>query len=255
MWGYGAYESCDDPEFDPLLVSLLDRGVVYALTHPRGGGENGRAWWSGGRMRTKMNTFTDHLAAANWLAGTAPDATGGAGPGALVDGARIATRGLSAGGLLQGVVMRLAPARWAAVVAEVPFVDVINSMLDPGIPLTVNEWEEWGDPRRPEEFAWMHAYAPYEHLPASPRPPLLVTGALHDPRVLVHEPAKWVARLRSTAAPGDRTLFRVELGAGAHTGPTGRYAHFGYEAEVYAFVLDHLRTAERPPGDTGGIER
>ncbi|HKD96353.1 MAG TPA: prolyl oligopeptidase family serine peptidase [Micromonosporaceae bacterium] len=243
MWGYGSYEACYDPEFDPLVVSLLDRGVVYALTHPRGGGYNGRAWWQGGRMATKANTFTDHLAVANWLAGTAPDATGGSGPAALVDGARIATRGLSAGGLLQAAVMRLAPARWAAIVAEVPFVDVINSMLDPSIPLTINEWEEWGDPRKPADFAWMHAYAPYENLPASPRPPLLVTGAVNDTRVLVHEPAKWVARLRATAADGDETLFRVELGTGAHGGPSGRYAHFAYEAEVYSFTLHRLGAA------------
>lgn len=240
MWGYGAYESCDDPEFDPAVITLLDRGVVYALTHPRGGGENGRAWWLAGRLASKANTFTDHLAVANWLAGAAPDATGGTGSGALVDGNRIATRGLSAGGLLQAVVTTLAPARWCAVVAEVPFVDVINSMLDPTIPLTINEWDEWGDPQRAEDFEWMYAYSPYENMPASPRPPLLVTAAVHDPRVLVHEPAKWVARLRSTAKPGDVTLFRVELGAGAHTGPSGRYAHFHYEAEIYAFVLSHF---------------
>jgi len=122
----------------------------------------------------------------------------------------------------------------------VPFVDVINTMLDPDTPLTINEWEEWGDPRRPEDFAWMYAYSPYDNLPESPRPPLLVTGAVNDARVMVKEPAKWVARLRATAAPGDETLFRVELGAGAHTGPTGRYAHFAYEAEVYAFVLSRL---------------
>ncbi|HEY1488926.1 MAG TPA: prolyl oligopeptidase family serine peptidase, partial [Micromonosporaceae bacterium] len=240
MWGYGAYESCDDPEFDPMLASLLDRGFVFAQTHPRGGGENGRGWWLDGHLEHKHHTFSDHLAAANWLAGAAPDATGGSGDGALVDGSRIVTRGLSAGGLLQTRCLALAPARWAAVVAEVPFVDVIGSMSDPSIPLTVNEWDEWGDPRKPEEFAWMHAYSPYDHMPSSPRPPVLVTAALHDPRVMVHEPTKYVARMRATAKPGDRLLFRVEMGAGAHTGPAGRYAHFRYEAEVYAFVLDSL---------------
>ncbi len=228
LWGYGAYESCDDPWFDPGLISLLDRGVVYALTHPRGGGENGRAWWLGGRLRNKSNTFTDHVAVADALAGT------------VVDGDRIATRGLSAGGLLQAAALNAAPGRWALVIAEVPFVDVIGSMMDPGIPLTVNEWDEWGDPRRPEEFAWMYAYSPYDNMPESPRPPILVTAAVHDARVLVHEPAKWVARLRATAAPGDETLFRVELGAGSHVGPAGRYAHYRYEAEVYAYLLDKL---------------
>lgn len=250
IWGYGAYESCDDPWFDAGRVSLLDRGAVFALSSPRGGGENGRQWWLDGHLATKANTFTDHVAAANWLAGAAPDAIGGTGVGApLVDPARIVTRGLSAGGLLQGASLNVAPERWCAVVAEVPFVDVITSMSDPSIPLTINEWEEWGDPRKPDEFAWMYAYSPYDHMPPSPRPPLLVTAALHDPRVLVHEPTKWVAKLRATAKPGDEVLFRIELGAGAHTGPAGRYAHFRYEAEVYAFILDAMGIADAAVSD------
>jgi oligopeptidase B len=249
MWGYGAYESCDDPWFEPGLVSVLDRGVVYALTSPRGGGENGRHWWLDGHLAAKSNTFTDHAAVANWLAGAAPDATGGTGSAEhtpLVDPARIVTRGLSAGGLLQAAALNVAPQRWCAVVAEVPFVDVIGSMSDPSIPLTINEWEEWGDPRRPDEFAYLYAYSPYENLPPSPRPRMLVTAALHDPRVLVHEPTKWVAKLRATGKPGDDLLFRVELGAGAHTGPAGRYAHVRYEAEVYAFILDALGLSDLP---------
>lgn len=236
LWGYGAYESCDDPQFDPMLASLLDRGVVYALTHPRGGGENGRRWWLDGRLARKANTFTDHVAVADALAGDAPHVDR-----ALVDGDRIATRGLSAGGLLQAAVLTARPDRWRAVVAEVPFVDVVTTMLDPNIPLTVNEWDEWGDPRQPEACAWMRAYSPYDNLPGGPRPALLATAAVHDPRVMVHEPAKWVARLRATAKPDDApVLFRVELGAGAHTGPSGRYAHYRYEAEILAFVLDRL---------------
>jgi oligopeptidase B len=233
MWGYGAYESCDDPWFDEGLACLLDRGVVYALTHPRGGGEMGRRWWLDGRLGRKGNTFSDHIAVADWLAGTG-----------IVDGSRIGTRGLSAGGLLQAVVATRRPDRWRAVVAEVPFVDVINTMLDPSIPLTINEWDEWGDPRTPEAFAYMRAYSPYDTVAPNggpPRPPMLVTAAVHDPRVMVHEPAKWVARLRATASPGDGPLLlRVELGAGAHTGPAGRYAHFRYESDVYAFLLDQL---------------
>jgi oligopeptidase B len=230
MWGYGAYESCDDPEFDEALASLVDRGVVYALTHPRGGGEMGRSWWLNGRLGAKPNTFGDHIAVADWLA-----------EAGLVDGTGIVTRGLSAGGLLQGVAFSARPDRWRAVVAEVPFVDVVNTMLDPSIPLTVNEWDEWGDPREPEAFAFLRAYSPYENVPTGRRPAMLVTGAVHDPRVMVHEPAKWVARLRSTASHGDGPLLlRVELGAGAHTGPSGRYAHHRYEAEVYAFILDQL---------------
>jgi oligopeptidase B len=129
------------------------------------------------------------------------------------------------------------------VVAEVPFVDVVTTMLDPDIPLTVSEWDEWGDPRRTDDHRFLLAYSPYDNVPVGPdpRPPLLVTGAVHDPRVMVHEPAKWVARLRATARPGDGpVLFRVELGAGAHTGPSGRYGHLRYEAEVLAWVLSRL---------------
>ncbi len=141
--------------------------------------------------------------------------------------------------------MGLAPRRWAAVVAEVPFVDCITSMLDESVPLTVIEWDEWGDPRKPEEFAWMLAYAPYDNPPEGYRPPLLVTGSVNDPRVLVHEPAKWVARLRATAGPEATAplLFRVELGAGAHVGPAGRYGHLHYEAEIQAFILGIVGSA------------
>jgi oligopeptidase B len=227
LWGYGAYESCDWPWFDASLVSALDRGVVYALAHPRGGGERGRWWWDQGHRLTKHHTFSDFVAVADALAD------------GVVDGERIVSRGLSAGGLLQAAAMRLAPRRWAAVVAEVPFVDCVNSMLDETIPLTVIEWDEWGNPQADDDFLAMTAYSPYDNPPPGYRPPLLVTGALHDPRVLVHEPAKWVARLRATAAPAatEPLLFRVELGEGAHTGPAGRYGALRYEAEILAYVL------------------
>jgi oligopeptidase B len=234
LYGYGAYESCEFPAFDISLISVLDRGAVYAIAHVRGGGECGRNWWLQGRLRAKPNTFDDFIAVASTLAGDVP------GSRALVDGSRIVSRGLSAGGLLQGAVYSRAPGRWRAVVAEVPFVDCVNTMLDPGIPLTVNEWDEWGDPRDPGDFACLRSYSPYENPPAGPRPDLLVTAAVNDPRVLVHEPAKWVARLRETDTSDSRLLLRVELGAGAHTGPSGRYAQLGYEAEVHAFVLDAM---------------
>ncbi|MEP7739259.1 prolyl oligopeptidase family serine peptidase [Nocardioides sp. 31GB23] len=239
LYAYGAYEYVFEPEFDPALPSLLDRGVVFAHVHVRGGGEGGRRWWLEGRLAAKQHSFTDHLAVADALDG-------------LVDGRRLATRGLSAGGLLQGAVLSQRPERWRAVVAEVPFVDVVTTMLDASVPLTVNEWEEWGDPRRREDHAWMLAWSPYDNLPpAGSRPDLLVTGALHDPRVLVHEPAKWVAALReSDPAWGPRCLFRCEVGAGAHSGPSGRLAHLHYEAEVYAWVLDKLlhETRAEPEG-------
>ncbi len=234
LYGYGAYESCEFPAFDICLPSVLDRGVVYATAHVRGGGECGRNWWLRGRLRAKPNTFDDFIAVASSLAGDVP------GSRALVDGSRIVSRGLSAGGLLQGAVYSRAPGRWRAVVAEVPFVDCVNTMLDPGIPLTVNEWDEWGDPRDPADFACLRSYSPYENPPAGPRPDLLVTGAVNDPRVLVHEPAKWVARLRETDTAHSRLLFRVELGVGAHAGPSGRFARLEYEAEVQAFILDAM---------------
>jgi oligopeptidase B len=245
LYGYGAYEYVFEPEFDRALPSLLDRGVVYAHAHVRGGGEMGRRWWLAGRMLAKRTTFDDFVDVADALAHD--------GELGLVDGRRIASRGLSAGGLLQGAVYSQRPDRWRGVVAEVPFVDVVTAMSDPSLPLTVNEWDEWGDPRDPDYVAYMAGYSPYDNPPPTGRrPPLLVTGAVHDPRVLVREPAKWVSRLRLTdpglgagVDPDDPTspgtvLFRVETGAGSHGGPAGRYAHLDYEAEVYAWVLAAL---------------
>ncbi len=230
MYAYGSYESTDWPLWDRALPSLLDRGVVYAHAHIRGGGEMGRNWWEAGHLATKQNTFSDHIAVANALAD------------GMVDGDRIATRGLSAGGLLQGAVFSQRPDRWCGVVAEVPFVDVVTTMLDATIPLTAGEWDEWGDPRRPEDFAWLMAYSPYDNLPAAgTRPDLLVTGAVFDTRVQVFEPAKWTAALRaSDPAWSPRCLFRVETGAGAHGGPSGRYAVLDYEAEIYSWVLERF---------------
>ncbi len=237
VYAYGAYESGYEPAFDPALVSLLDRGVVFAHAHVRGGGEGGRRWWLDGHLEHKQNTFTDLVAVADGLAA------------GLVDGSRIVTRGLSAGGLLQGAVFSQAPERWAGVIAEVPFVDVVTSMLDASVPLTANEWDEWGDPHRPADYAWMLAYSPYDNIPpAGRRPDLLVTGALHDPRVMVSEPAKWVAALRYTD-PGwsPRCVFRVELGAGAHVGPSGRFARLRYEAEIYAWALERFGLLDDGP--------
>jgi oligopeptidase B len=238
LYGYGAYESTLDPEWDPALPSLLDAGVVFAVVHVRGGGEGGRRWWLDGHLDHKQNTFSDHIAVADGLAG-------------LVDGDRLGTRGLSAGGLLQGAVLSQRPERWRAVVAEVPFVDVVTTMFDVSIPLTSTEWAEWGDPRRRADFDWMLAYSPYDNLPpAGARPDLLVTGALHDPRVMVHEPAKWVAALReSDPVWSARCLFRVETGAGAHAGPSGRFARLDYEAEIYAWLLDALVDPVESPTD------
>jgi oligopeptidase B len=179
-------------------------------------------------MFTKRNSFTDFIDVADALAEQN-----------LIDGTRIVSRGISAGGLLQGAVYAMQPDRWRAVIAEVPFVDVVTTMLNHDLPLTSGEVEEWGDPRDVAQFEYMLGYSPYDNLPSENRPELLVTGALHDPRVSIHEPAKWVAKLRETAQPGDpRILFRAELLEGGHSGPTGRYDHLAYEAEVAAFILN-----------------
>ncbi len=235
LYGYGAYEYSFEPEFDVALASLLDRGVVFAHAHVRGGGELGRRWYVDGSLRSKQNTFTDFVAVADGLAD------------GLVDGSGLVARGLSAGGLLMGAVFSQAPKRWAGVVAEVPFVDVVTTMLDESIPLTAQEWDEWGDPRQRADFERMLAYSPYDNVPPAPdRPRLLVTGALHDARVMYWEPAKWVAKLRATGSRDGSVLLRMELGAGAHAGPSGRFAHLEYEAEVYAWVLDTVgRSAVR----------
>ncbi|MGB7982822.1 MAG: prolyl oligopeptidase family serine peptidase [Candidatus Nanopelagicales bacterium] len=238
LFGYGAYEFVYEPTFSRTLTSLLDRGVVYAHAHVRGGGELGRGWWDAGHLATKANSFADLVDVARAL---------GSGPRAQVDGSRIVARGGSAGGLLVAAAMDLDPEAFAAVIAEVPFVDVVNSMLDSELPLTVGEWEEWGNPALAEQFAWMRAYSPYDNVPAAGRRPfVLATGAVHDPRVLVHEPAKWVARLRATdpahgavEAVGGRggVLLRVALGEGSHSGAAGRYAALDEQAQTQAIIL------------------
>ncbi len=241
VYGYGSYEAVFEPEWDPALPSFLDRGAVFCFAHLRGGGELGRKWYLDGKLAHKQHTFDDHIAVADGL-----------GREGLVDPDRIASRGLSAGGLLQGAVFSQRPDRWCAVVAEVPFVDVVTTMFDETTPLTVTEWEEWGDPRVREEFDWMLAYSPYENLPpAGSRPDLLVTGAVHDARVMVREPAKWVAALRASDPEwSPRCLFRCETGAGAHVGPSGRFGHLAYEAEIYAWLLDRLNRARTRSEET-----
>ena len=229
---YGAYERCSDGRFSPALPSLLDRGVVCAIAHVRGGGEMGRRWWLDGRLGAKHHTFSDTVAVRDHLV-----AAGIAAPGGVV------LRGLSAGGLVTGSVYTTHPERWAGVIAEAPAVDLLTQMLDPEVPLTVNEYDEWGDPRDPEQFGWMRAYSPYEILSDRPRPPLLVTAILRDPRVAAYEPAKWVAALRALDSHGNSVLLRAELGGVSHRGPAGRTASASYEAEIQAWVLEVLGLA------------
>lgn len=236
LYGYGSYEISQDPVFSIPRLNLVDRGMIFAIAHVRGGGEMGRRWYEEGKFLAKRNTFTDFVACARHLvdAGlTAPD--------------RLVARGGSAGGLLMGVVVNLAPELFRAVVAEVPFVDVVNTMLDETIPLTVVEYEEWGNPQEPEFYEAMKAYSPYENVAPTGYPAMLVTAGLNDPRVQYWEPAKWVARLRATAT-GDRPLLlRTEMGAG-HAGPSGRYDAWREEAETQAFILWQVGLA----GDAAG---
>ena len=233
LYGYGSYEASMDPTFSSLRLSLLDRGMVFAIAHVRGGGELGRHWYEEGKYLAKPNTFTDFVACARTLVDggwTSPD--------------RLVARGGSAGGLLMGAVANLAPGLFRAIVAEVPFVDCLTTILDETLPLTVLEWEEWGNPvEDPEVYAVMKSYSPYDNVRSVDAdgtpvryPDILATGGLSDPRVGFWEPAKWVAKLRA-ANPENRVLLKTEMGAG-HAGPSGRYDAWRDEAFVYAFVLD-----------------
>ena len=225
VYGYGSYESSLPPWFSVGRLSLLDRGAVWALVHPRGGGELGRQWYLQGRLEHKRNTFTDTIACVEHLV-----AAGWGHPG------RVSLRGGSAGGLLVGACVTMRPELFAAAVAEVPFVDVVTTMSDPTIPLTVTEWEEWGDPRSEPMASYMLSYSPYDHTTARGYPALFVTAGLNDPRVSYHEPAKWVAKLRAMRTNDATLLLRTEMGAG-HGGPTGRYETWKDEARVLAFTL------------------
>jgi oligopeptidase B len=235
LYGYGAYGASAEPRFQSHRISLLDRGFVVAVAHIRGGSEMGRAWYEHGKLLHKCNTFTDFIACAEALI-----AAGYTRP------ARLAICGRSAGGLLMGAVTNLRPDLFAAVLAGVPFVDVINTMLDSSIPLTAMEFEEWGNPDVPEEYAYMRAYSPYDNLEAKTYPRLLLTGGLHDPRVQYWEPAKYVAKLRtlqrSHQGVNNLLLLRTIMTVG-HGGPTGRYDSLRETAFEYAFFLDAVGQA------------
>ncbi|MBB2912352.1 oligopeptidase B [Streptosporangium becharense] len=229
LYGYGSYETSMDPSFSIARLSLLDRGFVFAVAHVRGGGEMGRRWYEDGKFQKKKNTFTDFVAAAEHL--KAEDWS-----------SSVIARGGSAGGLLMGAVANIAPETFAGVVAEVPFVDALNSMLDPSLPLTVIEWDEWGDPLHdPEVYAYMKSYTPYENVDGRVYPPILAITSLNDTRVLYHEPAKWVARLRDVAAGGP-FLLKTEMGAG-HGGRSGRYDAWREEAFTLSWILDTAKVS------------
>ena len=235
LYGYGSYEISIDPYFSVSRLSYLDRGVVYAIAHIRGGGEMGRGWYENGRMEHKANTFTDFVACADELVSSG-----------WVASDRLAAEGRSAGGLLMGAVLNLAPEKFRVVHAGVPFVDALTTILDPSLPLTVGEWEEWGNPlESPEVYASMRTYSPYENIRSVDYPAILATTGLNDTRVFFVEPAKWVARLRQTVTSDQGTrpiLLKTEMVAG-HGGKTGRYDAWRETAFEIAFVIDQLGAA------------
>ena len=226
LYAYGAYGYAYPPSFSTIRLSLLDRGFAFAIAHIRGGDDLGYDWYLQGKTTQRWNTFHDFSDAAKGLI-----AAGFARPG------HIAINGGSAGGELMGVVANTDPELWGAVVADVPFVDVLNTMQDESLPLTPGEWPEWGNPIADKAaFELIRSYSPYDNVEAKPYPPILITGGLNDPRVTYWEPAKWAARLRATKTDGNMLLLKTNMGAG-HGGKSGRYDSLHEDAEAYAFIL------------------
>ncbi|EJL04541.1 protease 2 [Pseudomonas fluorescens Q2-87] len=231
LYGYGAYGESLDPWFSHSRLSLLDRGVAFAIAHVRGGGELGEAWYRAGKQEHKPNTFSDFIACAEHLIANG-----------FTTAEQLAISGGSAGGLLIGAVLNQRPELFKVAIAEVPFVDVLNTMLDPDLPLTVTEYDEWGNPQEPDVYDRIRAYAPYENVSAQAYPALLVIAGYNDSRVQYWEAAKWVAKLRATKTDGNPLLLKTELGAG-HGGMSGRYQGLRDVALEYAFVLKVLGLA------------
>jgi oligopeptidase B len=226
LYGYGAYEICEDPRFSIARLSLLDRGMVFAIAHVRGGGEMGRLWYQHGKLLEKKNTFIDFIAAARHLVDTR-----------LTRREKLVAMGGSAGGLLVGAVANMAPELFAGILAQVPFVDPLTTILDPSLPLTVTEWEEWGNPLNDSNvYFYMKSYSPYENITAKPHPPILAMTSLHDTRVHYVEPAKWVAALRHANTAGNPVLLKTQMSAG-HGGISGRYERWKEIAFQYAWLL------------------
>jgi oligopeptidase B len=233
LYGYGSYGINVEPTFSSARLSLLDRGFVFAIAHIRGGEELGRAWYENGRMEHKMNTFTDFIACAEHLV------TKG-----YADPERLYCMGGSAGGLLVGAVLNMRPDLWSAAVAEVPFVDVVTTMLDDSIPLTTGEFDEWGDPKEGDAYARMLTYSPYDNVKDAAYPALLVTTGFHDSQVQYWEPAKWVARLRDHQQGDAPILLWTNMEAG-HGGASGRFERLKEVARIYAFLLDRAGLADK----------
>src|SRR3546814_474658 len=229
LYGYGAYGLAIPPRFSTNRLSLLDRGFAYAIAHIRGGDDMGYGWYLDGKLEKRTNTFNDFVDCARGLI-----QAGFAAPG------RLAIQGGSAGGELMGAVVNAAPDLWGAVVADVPFVDVLSTMLDDTLPLTPGEWPEWGNPITDKAaFELIRSYSPYDNVTRQAYPPMLITGGLNDPRVTYWEPAKWAAKLRASRTDGNLQLLKINMGAG-HGGKSGRWESLKEEAEAYAFVLTQL---------------
>ncbi|MDH6243151.1 S9 family peptidase [Mycobacterium sp. OTB74] len=240
LYGYGAYESCEDPRFSIARLSLLDRGMVFVIAHVRGGGEMGRGWYEHGKLLEKKNTFTDFITAGEHLV-----ATGVTLPENLV------ALGGSAGGLLMGAVANMAPQLFAGILAQVPFVDALTTILDPSLPLTVTEWDEWGNPLADKDvYDYMKSYTPYENVAAQDYPQILAMTSLNDTRVLYVEPAKWVAALRYTKTDDHPVMLKTEMAAG-HGGTSGRYERWKEVAFQYSWLL---ATADRDKYGSGQVD-
>ena len=231
QYGYGAYGLSSDPAFSSSTLSLLDRGFVYAIAQVRGGQERGRRWYDSGRLLQKRNSFYDFIDVTEFLVRER-----------YADPQRVFARGGSAGGLLVASVVNMAPHLYRGVVAHVPFVDVVTTMLDESIPLTTNEYDEWGDPNEREFYDYMLTYSPYDNVAAQAYPALLVTTGLWDSQVQYFEPAKWVAKLRRLKTDSNLLVFRVNMEAG-HGGKSGRFQHYHETAEEYAFLIDQAGLA------------
>jgi oligopeptidase B len=230
--GYGSYGATNDPEFSYLPPSLLDRGFVVAIAHIRGGQEMGRAWYENGKLLNKKNTFTDFIDVTRWLAANK-----------YSDPKRAFALGRSAGGLLMGAIANMAPQDYRGIVAGVPFVDVVTTMLDETIPLTSNEFDEWGNPKEKKYYDYMLSYSPYDNLSAQNYPAMFVHSGLWDSQVQYFEPTKYVARLRARRTGDSLVVLRTNMEAG-HGGKSGRYEHFREYAEQYAFILDQAGISE-----------
>ena len=232
LYSYGSYGSSSDVYFNTSVYSLIDRGFIYGIAQIRGGSDLGEQWYEDGKLLKKKNTFTDFIACAQKLVDdkyTSPS--------------KLAAMGGSAGGLLMGAVANMNPALFNTIVAHVPFVDVINTMLDTSLPLTTQEYEEWGDPNVEEYYRYILSYSPYDNVTAQDYPNILATGGLNDSQVGFHEPAKWVAKLRDLKTDNNIVLLYMNMDSG-HGGATGRYDRIKETAFEYAFILDRIGIKE-----------